>query len=109
MIAIPRRPDGHSSYLRVGDELLIDFRRRLELDEEARVERRRLDVAEQTLEPNLPGVRIRAWEKVHALRMPSSPEHPVLNLIAVATQLSLADIQAEQRVRSEQVTAVIEG
>src|ERR1700733_10678144 len=100
MIAIPRRPDGHSSYLRVGDELLIDFRRRLELDEEARVERRRLDVAEQTLEPNLPGVRIRAWEKVHALRMPSSPEHPVLNLIAVATQLSLAEVHQEQRVRS---------
>jgi hypothetical protein len=89
-----------------GEELLVDFRRRLELDEEARVERRRLDIAEQTLEPNVPGVRIRAWEKVHALRMPCSPEHPVLNLIAIATRLSLADVHEEQRIRSRHVAAV---
>ena len=82
---------------------------RLELDEEARVEQRRQDIAQQTSEPNGPGVRIRAWEKVHALRMPSSPEHPVLNLIAAATQLSLADVHDEQRVRSRHVTAVITG
>lgn len=100
MIPTVLRPDGRISYLRGSDELLIDFRRRLELDEEARVERRRLDIAEQTLEPNVPGVRIRAWEKVHALRMPSSSDHPVLNLIAIATQLSLADVHEEQRVRS---------
>jgi hypothetical protein len=100
-------PVARSHYLRDGDELLIDFRRRLELDEEARVERRRVDIAEQTLEPNVPGVRIRAWEKVHALRMPSSPGHPVLNLIAVATQLSLADVHEEQRVRSGRAAAVI--
>lgn len=100
-------PVARSHYLRDGDELLIDFRRRLELDEEARVERRRVDIAEQTLEPNIPGVRIRAWEKVHALRMPSSPGHPVLNLIAIATQLSLADVHEEQRIRSGRAAAVI--
>jgi hypothetical protein len=99
-------PDRRPSYLRGGEELLIDFRRRLELDEEARVEQRRLDIAEQTLEPNIPGVRIRAWEKVHALRMPSSPEHPVLNVIAVATQLSLAEVHEEQRIRSRRAAAV---
>jgi hypothetical protein len=105
MISTGLRADGRSSYLRGGDELLIDFRRRLELDAEARVEQRRIDIAEQTLEPNIPGVRIRAWEKVHALRMPSSPEHPVLNLIAVATQLSLAEVHQEQRVRLRIVEA----
>src|ERR1700761_3299475 len=94
------RPDRPTSYFRVSEELLVDYRRRRELDEEARVERRRLDVAEQTFEPNGPGVRIRAWEKVHALRMPSSAEHPVLNLIAVATQLSPAEVHEEQRFRS---------
>ncbi|MEA3179475.1 MAG: hypothetical protein QOI59_2998 [Gammaproteobacteria bacterium] len=107
MILSPLRTVKPASYIRGGEELLIDFRRRLELDEEARVERKRLDIAEQTLEPNVPGVRIRAWEKVHALRMPSGPEHPVLNLIAAATQLSLADVHEEQRVRSRHVTAVI--
>jgi hypothetical protein len=107
MIPIDLSPNRRPSHLRSGEELLIDFRRRLELDEEARVEQKRLDIAEQTLEPNVPGVRIRAWEKVHALRMPSSPAHPVLNLIAVATQLSLDDVHQEQRVRSRRVTAVI--
>ncbi|HWM66247.1 MAG TPA: hypothetical protein VNO35_06645 [Steroidobacteraceae bacterium] len=109
MIPIDLRPVRPPSYLRGGEELLIDFRRRLELDQEARVEQRRQDIAEQTSVPNGPGVRIRAWEKVHALRMPSSPEHPVLNLIAAATQLSLADVHDEQRVRSRHVTAVITG
>jgi hypothetical protein len=106
---IPRslRPDRPASYIRGGEELLIDFRRRLELDEEERVERRRLDIAEQTLEPNIPGVRIRAWEKVHALRMPSSSEHPVLNVIAFDTELSLADVQEEQRIRSGHAATVI--
>ena len=96
-IPIPARQPSH---LRSGEETLIDFRRRRELDEEARVERKRLDVAEQTSSLNVASVRIRAWELVHALRMPSSAEHPILELIAVTTQLSLADVRAEQRVRS---------
>jgi len=91
----PDRP----SHLRSGYETLLDFRRRRELDAEARLERRRLDVAEQTEELNVPGVRIRAWEKVHALRMPSSPEHPVLEMIAITTQLSLLEVREEQRAR----------
>jgi len=44
-------------------------------------------------------MRIRAWEKVHQLRMPSTPLHPVLEVIAAATQLSLADVQEEQQRR----------
>jgi len=55
-------------------------------------------IAEQTLEQNLAGARSEP-EKVHALRLPSDPEHPILDQIALATQLSLADIQAEQRIR----------
>jgi hypothetical protein len=99
------RPQGRALYSR-GEELLIDFRRRLELDEEERVERRRVDIAAQTLEPNAPSARIRAWEKVHALRMPSSPGHRVLSLIAAATQLSLADVHEEQRIRSERAAVI---
>jgi hypothetical protein len=100
-------PEARAPYPRAGDELLLDFRRRTELDEEARVERKRVDIAEQTLELNVPGVRIRAWEKVHALRMPSNPGHPVLILIAGATQLSLAAVHEEQRVRSGRAATVV--
>jgi hypothetical protein len=94
------QPERHSNYSRGGDELLVDYRQRLELAEQARVEGRRMEVAEQTSAPNGPGTRIRAWEKVHALRMPSSPGHAVLEVIAAATQLTLADVQEEQRVRA---------
>jgi hypothetical protein len=106
MILKDLHSDRHSHYARVGDELPIDFRRRLELAEQERAEGRRIDVAEQTSGPNSPGVRIRAWEKVHALRMPSTPGHSVLDLIAVATQLSLADVHEEQRIRSARAAVV---
>ena len=39
-------PDRRPSYLRGGQETFIDYRRRRELDVEARLERKRLDVAE---------------------------------------------------------------
>jgi hypothetical protein len=77
----------------------MDFQRRREIEAEERLEHRRLQIAEQTLERNLASTRIRAWEKVHALRLPSDPEHPILDQIALATQLSLADIHEEQRIR----------
>jgi len=92
-------PDRRPSYLRDGSETFMDFRRRRELDAEANKERRRLTVAEQTAQLNVPGVRIRAWENLHALRMPSSPQHPILEVIAATTQLSLAEVHQEQRVR----------
>jgi hypothetical protein len=98
-------PHRRPSNLRGTDESLMDYQRRRELEAEARLEHRRLEIAEQTLEQNLAGARIRAWEKVHALRLPSDPEHPILDQIALATQLSLADIHKEQRIRcSAQVT-----
>jgi len=93
-------PHRRPSNLRGTDESLMDYQRRRELEAEARLEHRRLEIAEQTLEQNLAGARIRAWEKVHALRLPSDPEHPILDQIALATQLSLADIHNEQRIRS---------
>jgi hypothetical protein len=92
-------PHRRPSNLRGTDESLMDYQRRRELEAEARLEHRRLEIAEQTLEQNLAGARIRAWEKVHALRLPSDPEHPILDQIALATQLSLADIHNEQRIR----------
>ena len=93
---IPRTPPRH---LRGSEESLIDYQRRREIEAEERAERRRIQLAEQTLAQNVAGVRIRAWEKVHALRMPSNPDHPILLQIAIATQLTLADVREEQRVR----------
>jgi hypothetical protein len=94
-------PGRRSANLRSNEESFIDFHRRREIEAEARLEQRRLEIAEQTLDQNLAGARIRAWEKVHGLRLPSDLQHPILDQIACTTQLSLQDIREEQRIRRE--------
>ena len=64
-----------------------------------RAEKRRRDLAEQRSAANPPDVRIRTWENVHHLRMPADPTHPILDVIAVGTRLTLAEVLQEQRNR----------
>jgi hypothetical protein len=86
-------------------EVLRDHRARLALEEEERAHQRRLELAVQRSDMNPPDVRIRAWEKVHGLRMPSDAMHPILDVIAVGTRLTLAEVHAEQRARAAPRTA----
>jgi hypothetical protein len=72
---------------------------RLALEEHERAQKRQLDLAEQQSDLNPPGVRIRMWEKVHALRLPGDPGHPVLRVIAMGTGLTLAQVREEQQAR----------
>jgi hypothetical protein len=72
---------------------------RLELDAEERLHQRQRALAEQSSTANTPAVRIRIWEKVHALRMPGDAAHPVLDVIAFGTGLTLEQIREEQRTR----------
>jgi hypothetical protein len=76
------------------------YRARAELEKEERAQQRRLELAVQRSELNPPDVRIRAWEKVHGLRLPSDSAHPILDVIAVGTRLTIAEVQAEQRARA---------
>ena len=73
---------------------------RLALEELERAEKRRQELAEQRSELNPPGVRIRTWERIHQLRMPSDPAHPILDVIAVSTRLTLEEVREEQRARA---------
>ena len=81
-------------------DLVRSSSERLAHEEAERAEKRRQELAEQRSELNPPDVRIRAWEKIHQLRLPSDPAHPVLRVIAVSTGLTLADVREEQRVRA---------
>ena len=74
-------------------ELMRDHRARIALEERERAEGRRLEMAEQRSNLNAPDVRIRAWEKMHGLRMPSDAKHPILDVIAIDTCLTLADVE----------------
>ena len=73
---------------------------RLAHEESERAETRRQELAELRSDLNSPEVRIRAWEKIHQLRLPSDPAHPILDVIAVSTRLTLAEVQEEQRTRA---------
>ncbi len=86
-------------------ELLADHRERLALEEEERARKRTSQFEELRSEVNAVPVRIRAWEKMHGLRLPSDPAHPILRIIASNTGISLACLREEQQARrAKQVT-----
>ena len=78
---------------------------RLAQQELEREERRQRELAEQRSDANPPAVRIRAWERLHALRLPSDPAHPVLDVIAISTRLTLAQVREEQDARAARAAA----
>lgn len=80
-------------------DIIRTYAERLALDAEERLHQRQRALAEQSSTANPPDVRIRAWEKVHALRMPGDAAHPVLEVIAYGTGLTLAQIREEQSAR----------
>ena len=82
--------------------LLTSQRALRALEEGERVLQRLAQLAEQRSDANTPEVRIRAWEKLHGLRLPSDSRHAVLDLIANGTGLSVAQVHGEQRARQAQ-------
>jgi hypothetical protein len=79
---------------------------RLAREEYERSEKRRLDLAEQRSDLNPPDVRIRTWERIHALRLPSDPAHPILDVVAISTRLTLEEVREEQRMRAARAASV---
>ena len=82
---------------------------RLALEQQERAEKRRLDLAEQRSDLNPPEVRIRTWEKIHGLRLPSDPDHPIVDVIAVSTRLTLEEVRKEQQLRAARAANAREG
>src|SRR5580704_11591048 len=89
---------------RAAGDLINDYRARRALEEEERAQRRRIDLEEQRSDLNPPNVRIRAWEKVHGLRMPADSAHPILEVIAGDTRLTLVEVREEQQARVAEST-----
>jgi len=84
---------------RAGD-LVKTAAERLAHEDYERAEKRRLELSEQRSDLNPPDVRIRTWERIHALRLPSDPAHPILDVIAISTRLTLEEVREEQRMRA---------
>lgn len=77
------------------------------LDHRARIERARLEAEERRSQAllglraadNSPAVRVGIWERLHQVRLPKSPTHAILGVVAKQTGLLLADVVEVQRQR----------
>ena len=102
--AAPTYVDRHFTAL----ELLADHRERLALEDEERERKRTSQFEELRSEVNSVPARIRAWEKMHGLRLPSDPAHPILRVIMSTTGIPLACLREEQQARrGKQLTAAL--
>jgi hypothetical protein len=90
-----------------GDMLNTRAERLAVLDFE-RAEQRRQRQEEQRLETNTPEVRVRAWERLHGLCLPSTPGHPVLNIVCSATGLDRSEVLEVQQLRAARRAAAAE-
>ncbi|MFL6601322.1 MAG: hypothetical protein ACJ8R9_08320 [Steroidobacteraceae bacterium] len=90
---VPGRSGPHAG------ELVADYRARLAHEHAERQERRQNELAEQVSIRNMPGERIRIWERLHGLPLPLNPTHNLLSVIAAATDLQLEQVREEQRLR----------
>jgi hypothetical protein len=80
-------------------DIIRDHRVRVAIEADARLERRRAEQAEQRESSSTPEARIRAWEKVHGLRLPLDAAHAIVAIIATETHLTVAEVREEQCAR----------
>ena len=81
------------------DEPILDHRARFERAQLEASERRQIAMTEQRSVDRSPEQRIAAWERLHHLRLPSDPGHPILAVVAKQTELDLSQVRAVQRDR----------
>ena len=79
---------------------LEEHHKAIQKAEQEREESRQRDLQAQTSAQNEPRVRVITWERVHALALPRSPEHPLVRLIARQTGLTLREVLDEQERRA---------
>lgn len=85
-----------SAYASQQSELLRTHAQMLAAEADANAARRRVELEELCSDLMSPEQRIRAWERVHGLRLPRDPNHRILASIALKTRLTLEQVQAVQ-------------
>jgi hypothetical protein len=89
-----------------GDDPMMDFRARLVHQQAEAAERRRMDLADQSSRLKTAEERIRIWERIHEVTLPRDPTHRLVEIIAVNTGLTDADVRDEQQRRASLRAAV---
>ena len=80
-------------------ETIAEQRARVAHEHAEREEHRQAELVELSSTRNAPGDRIRLWERMHGLPLPRDPNHNLLDVIAHATDLELAQVREEQQLR----------
>jgi hypothetical protein len=77
-----------------------DRRAAVQREELERATERKEQLASQSSPLHGPEDRIRIWERLHALSLPRSATHKLVRVIATQTELSVQQVQDEQRRRA---------
>jgi len=77
-----------------------DRRAAVQREELERATARKEQLASQSSPLHGPEDRIRIWERLHALNLPRSGTHKLVRVIAAQTELSVQQVQEEQRRRA---------
>ncbi|RYG68899.1 hypothetical protein EON77_15120 [bacterium] len=83
-----------------GAEPMLDYRERLERDRRDAEERRERQRNDQRSTDRSPEQRVGSWERLHGLRLPNDPAHPILQVVARQTGLTVDSIRTVQSERA---------
>lgn|SRR6185437_498778 len=95
-----RAPRDFSALQSVPGEGIEERRRRMALLQAEAVEQRQRELAEQSSPLNSASIRIKAWERLHQVDLPSNPAHRLVTIIAANTGLSIDEVRDEQSLRA---------
>jgi hypothetical protein len=79
---------------------MSDRRAAVQRENAERQAERQEQIASQSSPLHSPADRIRIWERLHALNLPASGTHRLVRVIAIQTELSVQQVQEEQRRRA---------
>ncbi|MBM0103106.1 hypothetical protein JM946_00030 [Steroidobacter sp. S1-65] len=77
----------------------VERRLQVQRAERERAALRESELEEQASHVKEPRERIEIWERLHALRLPRTPDHLLLKVIATQTRLTVAQVHEEQQRR----------
>jgi len=95
-----RRSNKTFSALSATAETVAEHRARLAQEQEVALQLRTDALAGQVAMTNSPSERVRIWERLHGLPLPLSPNHRLLEVIALATQLHIEQVHEVQKLRA---------
>jgi hypothetical protein len=92
-------PSTRQEMLYSGPAAVVEHRLKVQQQDRERAALRASELATQMSPVRAPEERIRIWERLHGLRLPSAPAHVLVKVVATQTHLTVTEVQAEQQRR----------